>query len=92
MPGTPAARMPQVDGALRKERAARLRAIGDAKHADWLQRQVGQETQLLMETETRGRTPHHATAMLRDPLPVGSIVTALVDSCDAGVLNGRLAA
>lgn len=91
-PGTPAARMPQLDGNIRKERAARLREIGEVKHADWLQRQVGSETQLLMETETRGRTPHHATAMLSDPLPAGSIVTALIDSCEAGVLNGRPAA
>ena len=91
-PGTPAARMPQVDGTVRKERAARLRAIGEARHTGWLQRQIGQETQLLMETETRGRTPHHATAFLNDPLKAGSIVTALIDGCGDGVLNGRLAA
>ncbi|MEM7426777.1 MAG: tRNA (N(6)-L-threonylcarbamoyladenosine(37)-C(2))-methylthiotransferase MtaB [Pseudomonadota bacterium] len=91
-PGTPAARMPQVDGAVRKERAARLRALGDERHSAWLARQVGTRTELLMETETRGRTRHHAGAVVAAALPVGEIVTAEIEGVSRGMLNGRLAA
>ncbi len=91
-PGTPAARMPQIDGGVRKERAARLRAFGEARHDAWLKRQVGCTTQLLMETETRGRTPHHATAMLADPQVAGELVAAEVEGASGGMLKGRPAA
>ncbi len=40
-PGTPAARMPQVAGAVIKARAARLRAAGDAALIRHLDRQIG---------------------------------------------------
>lgn len=39
--GTPAARMPQVDRATIKARAARLRAACEARRADWLASLVG---------------------------------------------------
>ncbi len=48
-PGTPAARMPQLDRALVKERAARLRAKGAALHAAHLDRMVGTEQTILVE-------------------------------------------
>jgi len=47
--GTPAARMPQVPPAVRKARAARLRAAADANRTRWLQGQVGRRDQLLLE-------------------------------------------
>ncbi|NRP69331.1 Threonylcarbamoyladenosine tRNA methylthiotransferase MtaB [Ensifer psoraleae] len=48
-PGTPAARMPQLDRALVKERAARLRAKGTELHAAHLDRMVGSEQSILVE-------------------------------------------
>ena len=48
-PGTPAARMPQLDRALVKERAARLRATGEALHNAHLDRMVGTEQIVIVE-------------------------------------------
>ena len=58
-PGTPAARMPQVNGAEIKARAKALRAAGDKRLSGFLASQVGQTRDVLFETETRGRTPHY---------------------------------
>ncbi|MQW86630.1 tRNA (N(6)-L-threonylcarbamoyladenosine(37)-C(2))-methylthiotransferase MtaB [Sinorhizobium saheli] len=48
-PGTPAARMPQLDRALVKERAARLRAKGAELYAAHLDRMLGSEQTILIE-------------------------------------------
>ena len=44
-PGTPAARMPQVPLELRKERAARLRAVGEEALDRFLRAQIGRRRQ-----------------------------------------------
>lgn len=54
-PGTPAARMPQVDGGVIKARAARLRAAGDAALAKHLETHVGRETEALVERGSQAR-------------------------------------
>ncbi len=59
-PGTPAAKMPQVDGAAIKERARRLRQKGDARLEAFMAAQAGCTVPVLFETATRGRTPHYA--------------------------------
>jgi threonylcarbamoyladenosine tRNA methylthiotransferase MtaB len=55
--GTPAARMPQVNGAIIKERAALLRAKGDAALATRSAALLGTNQTLLMERGGIGRTP-----------------------------------
>lgn len=55
-PGTPAARMPQVDRALVKERAARLRARGEALHRAHLDRMVGTEQVIIVENNGMAHT------------------------------------
>ena len=62
--GTPAARMPQVAGLAIKVRAARLRREGKAALARYLNSQVGQNVELLMERKNRGRTPGFAEVKL----------------------------
>ena len=56
-PGTPAARMPQLDKAVIKERAARLRAAGQSALINHLDTHIGSETEVLIERETQGRLP-----------------------------------
>ncbi len=63
-PGTPAAKMPPVPGALIRERAARLRQAGLAAKARHLQSLVGKRAQLLMERGGIGRTPCFTPARL----------------------------
>jgi threonylcarbamoyladenosine tRNA methylthiotransferase MtaB len=57
-PGTPAARMPQVDGRVIKDRAGRLRASGEAALRRRLASEVGSTRQVLIESATQGRTEH----------------------------------
>lgn len=89
-PGTPAARMPQVDGGVRKERAARLRAAGEAAEARTLAGLVGRAVSVLVEKEDLGRTEHFAEIRLGTPLPAGSIQRAVVTGVRDGKLTGTL--
>ncbi len=85
-PGTPAARMPQVDGAVRKERAARLRAVGAEAEARMLATLIGRSASVLVEKDDLGRTEHFAEIRLGVALPPGSLVRATI----TGVANGAL--
>jgi threonylcarbamoyladenosine tRNA methylthiotransferase MtaB len=58
-PGTPAARMPQVDGRIIRERARRLREAGEAALRKRLDAEIGAERDVLIESETQGRTEHY---------------------------------
>lgn len=55
-PGTPAARMPQVDRSVIRERAARLRAVGDRRFAAHCASRVGAIESVLVERGGVGRT------------------------------------
>ncbi|GHC28125.1 tRNA (N(6)-L-threonylcarbamoyladenosine(37)-C(2))-methylthiotransferase MtaB [Gemmobacter nanjingensis] len=76
--GTPAARMPQVNGAEAKARAARLRAEGELALARYLASQTGQTRQILTETPRMGRTEHFAEVRFESDQPEGQIVTARI--------------
>ncbi len=84
--GTPAARIPPVDGRIVKARAAQLRALGEARVADYLKAQVGREAQVLIENPHMGRTEGFAEVAFEAAQPVGQIVVGKV----TGVENGRL--
>ncbi|MEL7114543.1 MAG: tRNA (N(6)-L-threonylcarbamoyladenosine(37)-C(2))-methylthiotransferase MtaB [Pseudomonadota bacterium] len=75
-PGTPAARMPQVDGRVIKDRAAQLRAAGEVAVTRHLDAQIGRTHPVLMENPVMGRTPHFAEVRFAAPQPVGQIVDA----------------
>lgn len=60
-PGTPAARMPPVDPALVRERAARLRQEAAASLAAELARRVGRVEEVLIEAPGRGRAECYAS-------------------------------
>ncbi len=63
---TPAARMPQLDRALVKARAARLRAMGEDALGRRLAALVGTTQAVLMEKSGQGRTPCFAPVKLHD--------------------------
>jgi threonylcarbamoyladenosine tRNA methylthiotransferase MtaB len=86
--GTPAARMPQLQGPVIKERAARLRLAGDAALARHLQAQVGQRHQVLMEGPRLGRTGQFTEVAFEVDQPEGQILEALI----LGHAGGRLVA
>jgi len=74
--GPPAARMPQVPKAVRKERAARFRAAGAAKVEGYLAAQIGLPHSVLMERPRMGRTEGFAEVEFAREQPVGAIVPA----------------
>jgi len=85
-PGTPAARMPQVDGRLIKERAARLRAAGQAQVERHLKAQIGQSHNVLMENPHMGRTEQFTEVRFETAQPEGQIVPAMITGCADGQL------
>jgi threonylcarbamoyladenosine tRNA methylthiotransferase MtaB len=82
-PGTPASRMPPVEIAERKSRAARLRATGDAAAWRYLESRIGITEDILLETPTKGRTTSFAPVRIETPGTPGDIVEARVDRVDA---------
>ena len=76
--GTPAARMPQVPKAVRKDRAARLRAAGEARAAAYLASQIGASHSVLMERPRLGRTESFAEVAFPTDKPIGEIVSATI--------------
>ncbi len=89
-PGTPAAKMPQVDGELRKDRARRLRERGDARLRDFLKARIGTTQEVLVEKDNTGHTPHFAPVRLDTAVASGQIVTAHIEGVDGDTLLGRL--
>jgi len=63
-PGTPAARMPQLDGRVVAERAARLREAGREASLRFFRSRIGTEASLLVERDGAGHTEHFAPARL----------------------------
>jgi threonylcarbamoyladenosine tRNA methylthiotransferase MtaB len=73
-PGTPAARMPQLPGAVITERAGRLRAAGEATRAAELSTRIGSETDVLIERPGLGRAPFYAPVSFSGPDVPGSVL------------------
>lgn len=88
-PGTPAARMPQVSGEIVKARAARLRAAGEAAAGQFLNREIGQVRDVLMETESLARTPQYAQVKIDQPLLPGEIAAVELTGVVGETLQGR---
>ncbi len=93
--GTPAARMPEVPKAVRKERAARLREAGDQALNRFLAREVSRSATLLVEQNQGGHTETFAPFRFNDqdnaPAP-GSLASVVPERVEDGMLVGRLAA
>ncbi len=81
-PGTPAARMPQLDRAVVKERAQRLRDKGEAVLRRYLDSQVGLQRQVLTERGGIGRTEQFTAVRLSAPLAPGAILDLTIAAHD----------
>ncbi|MBX9454193.1 MAG: tRNA (N(6)-L-threonylcarbamoyladenosine(37)-C(2))-methylthiotransferase MtaB [Mesorhizobium sp.] len=86
--GTPAARMPQVDRTVVKDRAARLRATGDAAYRRHLDALVGTRQRILVEREGIGRAEGFTLAVLDGGKP-GDIIEAAISGHDGERLIAR---
>jgi threonylcarbamoyladenosine tRNA methylthiotransferase MtaB len=88
--GTPAARMPQVDKKIRKERAAILRALGDTQLMKHMTAQVGREHLVLVEKNHKARTPHFAEVKLDREVKAGEIVKVKITAVEDMVMQGTV--
>ena len=79
-PGTPAARMPAVKGPIIRERAARLRAAGEAALLRHLNAQVGRDVQLLIERNGLARTEQFTLTEIDQGEPGDIVAARIVDA------------
>jgi threonylcarbamoyladenosine tRNA methylthiotransferase MtaB len=87
-PGTPAARMPQVPGAVIRERAARLRAVGEDLLAAHLQQRVGRRIEALVEAPGRARAADFTELRIGVEAAPGTVVAGVMADHDGR--TGRL--
>ena len=85
-PGTPAARMPQVNGNAIKARAKRLRASGEAALQKRLTSEIGAMRQVLIESATQGRTEHFIPVAIVGDVP-GAVRTLMISGNDGARLT-----
>ncbi len=86
-PGTPAARMPQIERAVVKARAADLRAeVADCRAA-WLNSLIGQSHAILAERDGTGYAPNYARFRLPGGTRAGSLVTVTASTVQEGLLE-----
>lgn len=69
-PGTPAARMPQVNGKIIKQRAARLRMLHAKMEDQMLEKWVGRDATILMEKDGIGHSEYFVPVKLGEGQPV----------------------
>ncbi|QYK42819.1 MAG: tRNA (N(6)-L-threonylcarbamoyladenosine(37)-C(2))-methylthiotransferase MtaB [Paracoccaceae bacterium] len=80
--GTPAARMPQLPGPVIRDRAARLRAAGDAALARHLAAQAGSTQTILTEGPRLGRCADFTEVAFATDQPEGTLLTARIAGHD----------
>jgi threonylcarbamoyladenosine tRNA methylthiotransferase MtaB len=85
-PGTPAARMPQVKGGVIKERAKRLRVVGNAALQKRLASEIGATRDVLIESATAGRTEHFVPVAIAGEA-VGSVKRLAITGHDGARLT-----
>lgn len=89
--GTPAAQMPAVSVAVRKDRAAKLRELGQESAKRFHESLVGKDVSVLMETPDRGHSEQFAFAVLQgEAANSGELICARVVSGDVdGIIVER---
>jgi threonylcarbamoyladenosine tRNA methylthiotransferase MtaB len=86
--GTPAARMPQLDRGLIKQRASLLRHKGEAAHQRHLEAMIGTDQKILIERPGLGRTENFTLANIEFGDP-GTIVRGCITGHDGERLRAE---
>ena len=85
-PGTPAAKMPQVEGRTIKQRAKRLRDAGEAALQRRLAHETGKTRHVLIESTAQGRTEHFLPVAISGGL-AGDVRAMTISGHDGARLN-----
>ena len=88
--GTPAAKIPPVNGSLVKARAKALREAGAAEKAAHLQSRIGQEDAALFEETGRGRLPDFSLVKVDNPAVAGSLAQVRITDASPEHLIGQV--
>lgn len=86
--GTPAARMPQLDGRTIKLRAQRLREAGQQVFSRHLERHLGRKASVLVERERMGRLADFTPVALAERAEPGSLIDVNVTGRTETMLTG----
>lgn len=90
-PGTPAAKMPQVPVAVRKERAKILRETGDGLLNAYMQSRLGQTASVLYEADSKGLCEHYLPVRIDGDFEAGQIVPVrLTGVLQTGLFEGSV--
>lgn len=87
-PGTPAARMPQVEKSVIKRRAAELRAAARDYMQEFLQSRIGKTEKALIEKDGTGRAENFAKITFEKRHATGSIIDTRITGADHDTLRG----
>ena len=85
--GTPAAKMPQVEQAIRKARAKLLREAGKVQLQKLLRNNLNKEVQVVVEKGNNGRSENFSPVKLSGDLSAGSLVTVRTTAIDGDFLR-----
>ena len=88
--GTPAARMPQVDPSVRKQRAARLRKLGEKQTQKFLRNNINKTMQVVVEKENSARSENFALIKLQEDAVPGSLLSVLTKDIQGNALAAQI--
>ena len=89
--GTPAARIPdQVHPPVRKERAAKLRALGDQQMQKFLKQNINKTHHILVEKEGMAHTENFAPVRISGDYKPGTLLSFLAKDVQDGALVGEV--
>ncbi len=86
--GTPAAKMPQVPVAIRKERAKKLRDLGTGQMEQLLDTMVGKTISVLVEQPFEGISENYLKVRFKHPQTIGQIVDIRIEKRENDELVG----
>ena len=86
-PGTPAARMPQVDRGIARQRAARLRALGEQQFARLAASRLGRIENVLVEQDGMGRQEQFIPVAVAGHRPGELVAVRITDITPDGLVG-----
>jgi len=90
--GTPAARMPQVDKKIIKQRAKILRNLGEKKLSEHFEKLKNKKINVIVEGNNKGRTDSFAKVSLNREYPSGQMLNMIVTGKNEFGLTGKVIA
>ena len=88
--GTPAAKMPQVDGKIIKARAKLLREAGSAELQKFLQKQIGKKLNVIVEKDGIGRAENFIEVKISSKQKAGEILSVKASSVEENFLIAEM--